>query len=200
MKHQISIVVFIAFITMAFASHKPNHISKNKYSAITDTIPQVCVYITPQEMEKVHPFTTLLTNTFPDPNSFETYTGCHYQFYTKDEKPQIAVRLIKWESAQQAAAEFRQQVQSHHDNTGLAPEKLYGAADSAYFGFNGEDTSLCDECGLVAIIGVYSIYISIKGQYEKVPRAAKKLSALNILQLMYDRIPGLSPRRIRIYQ
>ena len=151
-------------------------------------------------METLHPFTTLLTKSFPDPNSFETYTGCHYQFFTKEEKPQIAVRLIKWESAQQAAAEFRQQVQSHRDNTGLAPERLRGVADSAYFSLDAQDTAFCDECHMVAIQGVYSIYISFKGQYEKVPRAAKKLSALNILQLMYDRIPGLSPRRIRIYQ
>jgi len=200
MRYQILILLLFAFIAIAFVDSKPNRLSKNKYPNISDTIPQVCVYITPQEMEQVHPFTTLLTNTFPDPNSFETYTGCHYQFYTKDEKPQIAVRLIKWESVQQAAAEFRQQVQSHHDNTGLAPERLLGVADSAYFSLDAQDTALCDECHMVAIRGVYAMYISFKGQYERVPRAEKKLSALNILQLMYDRIPGLSSHRIRIYQ
>src|ERR1700741_1555489 len=121
MKPKIFIVLLFVFITMTFASHKPNHLPKNEYPGIADTIPQVCIYITPEKMKTLHPFTTLLTNIFPDPNSFETYTGCYYQFYTKEEKPQIAVRLIKWESAQQAAVEFKQQVQSHYDNTGLAP-------------------------------------------------------------------------------
>lgn len=188
-----------AFITIFFTGHKPGNTTNDPYSGVSDTIPPVCAYITPRDMETLNPFTTLLTKTFPDPNSFETYTGCHYQFFTKDEYPQIAVRLIKWSSKQEAANEFKQQVQSHFDHWGIAPERLRGIADSAYFGFNTEDTSRCDECGLVAIQGEYAMYISFKGQYEKVPRARKKESALKILQMMYDRIPGLTPPRVRIW-
>jgi hypothetical protein len=200
MKHQLSFFLLLSSFTTVMSDNKPGYISKSACNYFTDTIPQVCVYITSAEIKTVQPFTTQLTNIFPDPNSFETYTGCYYQFYTADEKPQIAVRLIKWGSQQEAANEFKQQVQSHHDNTGVAPERLRGAADSTYFSYETEDSTKCDECHMVAILGVYSMYISFKGQYEKVPRAAKKLSALYILQLMYDRIPGLSPRRIRIFQ
>lgn len=82
-------------------------------------------------------------------------------------------------------------------NTGVAPERLYGIADSAYFDYDFEDTAKCDECGLVASRGEYGIYIAFKGQYEKVPRARKKESALKILQVMYDRVTGLAPSRIR---
>jgi len=199
MKHKITFFLFLSLFSFGFIDDKTGNISNSASHDLTDTIPQVCAYITPRDMETCHPFTTLLTNTFPDPNSFETYAGCHYQFFTRDEYPQIAVRLIKWSSKQEAANEFKQQVQSHFDQWGIAPERLRGTADSAYFGFNTEDTSLCDECGLVAIQGEYAMYISFKGQYEKVPRARKKQSALKILQMMYDRIPGLTPPRVRIW-
>lgn len=199
MKHQTPLLLFV-FTVMTFVSSRPNHLSKNQYQGIRDTIPQVCTYITSEEIRAIHPFTTLLTNIFPDPNSFENYTGCYYQFYTPSEKPQLAVRLIKWGSKQEATDDYIMQVRRHHESWGLAPERIKGIADSAFFDLNPEENDKCDECALVAIQGVYCIYISFKGQYEKVPRSAKKFSALRILQLIYDRIPGLTPPRVRIYQ
>ena len=131
-------------------------------------------------MKLLNPFTTMLTTIFPDPNNYETYSGCHYQFYTAAEKPQIAIRLLKYGSKKEAGEAFRSFFVSEGNAWGLPPERLYNVADSAYFGYNAyEDTSKCDECGLVAVIGVYGIYISVKGQYEKVPRARKKEAALN---------------------
>jgi len=197
MKIYITTVFSFVVIILTSEEYKPNHSPVNQIPALRDTMPNICLTLPPQDMEALHPFTNLLSNIFPDPNNFETYNGCQYQFFTPGDKPQLAVRLIKWGSKQEAASEFRQQVQSHFDLWGLVPERLRGIADSAYFGFNADDTAKCDECGLVAIQGVYAIYISYKGQYENVTRARKKESALKILQMMYDRIPGLAPSRIR---
>ena len=199
MRYHIPVFLAVAFITMAFINHKPILLSKDQSPDKMDTIPQVCVYIASQEITAVHPFTTILTNIFPDENAFENYTGCYYQFYTPEEKPQIAVRLIKWSSKQDATDDYVMQLRRHHESWGIDPERIKGIADSAFFNINPEERDKCDECALVAIQGLYGIYISFKGQYEKIPRSAKKFSALRILQLMYDRIPGLTPPRVRIY-
>lgn len=187
----------IVIILMAFTDHNPVDLRNNSSQNKTDTIPQVCAYLTPEVIETVQPFTHPLSKMFPDPDPLENFTGCYYQFYTEDEYPQFAISLVKWSSKTEAAVDFNMFFQSHLDNWGFPPERIYGIADSAFFGFNADDTTKCDICGLVAIQGVYSIHIVFKGQYDKVTRARKKESALKILQLMYDRIPGLSPTRIR---
>lgn len=203
MKKTITIILFFALITMAFVGHKPQPLSNNLYSDLTDTMPDICTFLPGEDIDSLQPFTSPLSKSFPDPNAFETYTGCYYQFYTPDEYPQLAVRFIKWGSKKEAANEFIQQVKSHYDHQGFTPERIYNVADSAYFGYEGEDENLCNECGLVAILGPYAVYISFKGQYEKVTRARKKQVALQILKMMYDRIPVLTallPSRIRNMQ
>lgn len=189
-------VSFFAFIIINEPVHKRAGISKPAAITVSDTIPNICNVIPPADMKYLSPFTSILTNIFPDANNYDTYSGCHYQFYTPEAKPQIAIRLIKWGSKKEAGDDFRNFFTSE-SNSGVAPERLYGIADSAYFDYDTEDTAKCDECGLVTARGDYGIYISFKGQYETVPRARKKESALKILQLMYDRIPGLAPSRLR---
>ena len=197
-KNYIIPTYFFAFILITNQEKKSGLISAINYSVSIDSLPIICNIIPPEDMKTLNPFTNLLSNIFPDPNNYETYSGCHYQFYTPDdrEKGQIAIRLIKWGSKKEASDDFRNFFSSEA-NSGIAPERLYGIADSAYFDYDYDDTTKCDECGLVAIRAEYGIYIAFKGQYEKVPRARKKESALKILQVMYDRIPGLAPSRIR---
>ncbi len=195
MKSYTAFILPFAFITAAFIRHQPPRFSMNQ-QVVMDTMPDICTVLPGRDIEALQPFTHPLSNNFPDPNAFETYTGCYYQFYTANNKPQLAVRLIKWGSKEEAGAEFAQQVQSHFDHWGIAPERLNIEADSVYFGYNTEHQDLCDECGLVVAQGVYTIYISFKGEYETVTRARKKTVALHILRMMYDRIPGLAPSRI----
>lgn len=186
----------LAFFSMTFMD-LPSRYSSTTLPVSTDTIPEVCNVLPGKDIEALHPFTTRLTAAFPDPNAYETYTGCYYQFYTDSEKPQLAVRLMKWASKEEAMDEFKMQAQRHFESWGLSPEKLSVEADSVYFSIEPMDSTRCDECHLVAIQGVYSIYISFKGQYGGLTREGKKLVALQILKMMYDRIPGLAPSRIR---
>ncbi|HET9434662.1 MAG TPA: hypothetical protein VFO37_12935 [Chitinophagaceae bacterium] len=197
-KNYFILVPLFAIVVMIYPINKGTGISNPSSRILTDTIPNICNIIPPADMKYLNPFTNILTNIFPDPNNYDNYSGCHYQFYTPDanEKGQIAIRLIKWGSKKEAGDDFRNFFNSEW-NSGVAPERLYGIADSAYFDFDFEDTTKCDECGLVATTGAYGIYIAFKGQYEKVPRARKKESALKILQMMYHRVPGLAPSRIR---
>jgi hypothetical protein len=93
--------------------------------------------------------------------------------------------------------DYKMQTQRHLESWGIAPERLETGADSAYFSYEIMDTSKCDECHLVAIRGLYSVYISFKGQPDGMTREGKKMVALQILRMMYDRIPGLAPPRNR---
>jgi len=195
MKKQITIKpllpIFLVLLLQGPGSFAMNH------PVVADTMPTICTVLPGEEIAALRLFGSPLSSSFPDPNSYETYNGCHYQFFTEKTKAQIAVRLMKWGSKQEASAEFKQQVQSHFDHWGIAPERLRVEADSIYFGIETEDSTKCDECGLVAAQGPYTIYISFKGEYETVPRERKKMVALQILRMMYDRIPGLAPSRIR---
>jgi len=197
-KNYIIPTYFFAFILIIYHEKKTGQISTTNYPVSIDTFPNMCNIIPPEDIKILSPFTNILSSIFPDQNNHETYSGCYYQFYTTDdrEKGQIAIRLIKWKSKKDASDDFRNFFSSEA-NGGVAPERLYGIADSAYFDYDYEDTIKCDECGLVAIRAEYGIYIAFKGQYEKVTRARKKEAALEILQMMYDRIPGLAPSRIR---
>jgi hypothetical protein len=196
MKKYTIFILSFSIVTMAFVKDRPGPLSI-KETINVDTMPDICRVLPGQDIEALHPFTNPLSKSFPDPNNYETYFGCQYQFFSNNDKPQLAVRMIRWSSKQEGLDEYKMQVQRHFETWGISPERLMIGADSAYFVIEPMDTSKCDECGLVALQGLYSVYISFKGQYEKVPREAKKLVALQILRMMYDRIPGLAPSRIR---
>src|SRR5688572_28401841 len=102
MKNSLLSVCFFVIISMAYIGGNSFELFNLKPGTFTDTIPNICNIIPPLEMEGLNPFTTRLTTTFPDPNNFENYSGCQYQFFTADQKPQIAIRLIKWESKKEA--------------------------------------------------------------------------------------------------
>lgn len=193
-------VLPLAVSVMGSGKQQLNRLPVSQHLASADTMPVICNVLPGKDIEALQPFLSPLTNSFPDPNEFETYSGCYYQFFTDNSKPQLAVRLIKWGSANEAMDEFKIQAQRHFEMWGISPERLRVEADSAYFGIEPMDSNKCDECGLVAAQGIYTIYISFKGQYETITRERKKIVALQILRMMYDRIPGLAPSRIRIKQ
>jgi hypothetical protein len=196
MKRHLLVIPFFLFFAMAFTKDPAINLPI-KQNASKDTMPDICSYLPGRDIEALHPFTTPLSNSFPDPNNYETYNGCHYQFFKDNEKPQLAVRLMKWGSKQEGMDDYKMQTQRHLESWGIAPERLQSAADSAYFSYEIMDTSKCDECHLVAIRGLYSVYISFKGQPGGMTREGKKMVALQILNMMYDRIPGLAPSRNR---
>ena len=195
MKKYPLIIFPFACLSIAFMDNSYTNTQMTQ-QVMVDTMPDICTVVPAREVEALHPFTTPLITSFPDPNNFETYSGCYYQFYTDSQKPQLAVRLIKWTSKQEAMDEYKMQLQRHSESWGISPERLPLEADSAYFSIEPMDTTKCDECGLVAAQGLYTIYISFKGQYEALTREGKKLVSLQILRMMYDRIPGLAPSRI----
>ena len=130
--------------------------------AFTDTIPDMCWIVPATIVDSLNPFGVPLSKSFPDELNYDVYRGCYYQFFTTNMKPQIAIRLLKWNSKKEAAEDYKTNINRHTSDWYGRPERIYGVADSAYFNYEGEDTAKCDECGLVASKGLYTIYISFR--------------------------------------
>jgi hypothetical protein len=187
-------VFLFACIAIVFVGYKPGGIASEKNKDITDSVPEVCNIISAQEVEALSPFGVPLSGSFPDPNRWENYSACHYQFFTTRAKPQVAVRIIKWTSKSEATDEYKMNVSRHFESWGRTPERIYWVPDSAYFTDNGEEPNKCFDCGLVVLNGLYTIYVSFAGD-DNGNRDRKKTVSLYILEMLCARIPGLVPPR-----
>ena len=118
---------------------------------------------------------------------------CRYEFFKPNDYPSLTIVLVKYDSKEEAAAGFHQSVLDHIDLWAREPERIPDLADSASFTLT-PDGDKCDECNLYAKQGVYLINTMFKGHYEEVLRERKKAGAIRIVKMMYDRIPGLSPK------
>jgi hypothetical protein len=194
MKKTIQFILLTAFAATSSFGNNTNYFSVKPHQVTKDTLPDMCLIIPPLFVDSLNPFGVQISGNFPDPNNYDVYKGCHYQFFTPNAKPQMAVRLIKWASKSEALDEYKMDLKRHHESWGRSPERLYWVPDSAYFTDNGEERNKCFDCGLVALNGLYTIYISFAGD-DNGNRARKKTVALYILEMLCARISGLTPPR-----
>ncbi len=189
-----NIVILLLSCSMAMRalSREPLH---NRIA--TDTLPDICTVLPAEEIAALMPFTNSLSKSFQEPDPTEYYRACLYQFWKKNDFPGIKVSLIKHVSKEEALVAYKWNIEGYLDPQLTPPERLPGLADSAFFGSSSTDLLKCDECALVAISGVYQVIVAYKGQYEESPMLRKKQVAIKILGMMFDRIPGLAPSRIR---
>jgi hypothetical protein len=191
MKKFITFLLLFAFTSMiSFGNNLPNKPS----FTFRDTLPDMCIIVPPGFVNSLNPFGVPISSSFPDELNYDTYKGCYYQFFAKNMKPTIAVRLIKFADKKEAAVAYKTSIDGHTNDWYGVPERLTGLGDSAYFNYEGADTIKCDECGLVVLKGLYVIYVSFKGAYEEATRGLKKIVARRILDLMYINYDVLSPR------
>ncbi|MBL7739129.1 MAG: hypothetical protein JNK14_07910 [Chitinophagaceae bacterium] len=194
MKKFVSKIFPFACIAIVFVGYKPNNLSGEKYTDIADSVPEICNILSPLLIDSLMPFGTPLSGSFPDPNRWENYSACHYQFFTANAKPQVAVRLIKWASKSEALDEYKMNLSRHVESWGGPPERIHWVPDSAYFTDNGQEPNKCFDCGLVVLNGLYTIYVSFAGD-DNGNRDRKKTVSLYILEMLCARIPGLVPPR-----
>jgi len=194
MKKFISIVSLFIFITINSLGNNAKIFSIKNGQLFTDTLPDICIIVPPKLLDSLNPFGVTISSSFPDELNYDTYKGCFYQFFTNNMKPQIAVRLMKFTTKKEAAEAYKISIDGHTSDWYGRPERISLIADSAYFNYEGEDTAKCDECGLVALQGIYVIYVSFKGAYDETSRSRKKFIALKVLEAMYDNYDLLLPR------
>lgn len=190
---------FLLLFPLALISHHNTEqkfitISVRQATILTDTLPDMCRIVPPAILDSLSPFGVPLSGSFPDELNYDVYRGCYYQFFTPNSKGQIAIKLLKWNTKKEAAEDYKTNIDRHTSDWYGRPERIDGVADSAYFNYEGEDTAKCDECGLVALKGLYTLYISFKGGYDEAPRQRKKSMALLILYIMYANYDALNPR------
>lgn len=189
MKKFIPLILLFAITTMI----SYGNILSNKTS-FTDTLPDMCIIVPPLFVDSLNPFGVPISSSFPDPNNYDVYKGCQYQFFTSNAKPQIAVRILKWASKSESLQEYKTNFSRHVESWGRSPERIYWVPDSAYFTNNGEEPNKCFDCGLVVLNGLYTIYISFAGDDDG-NRDRKKTVSLHILEMLCKRFPDLTPPR-----
>ena len=194
MRKHIHLILMFVFITVSSVCRSENDLSSKKILALSDTLPDMCLIVPPLWVDSLSPFGVPISGNFPDPNNYDVYKGCHYQFFTANAKPQMAVRIIKWASKSEALDEYKMNLSRHFESWGRSPERIHWVPDSAYFTDNGEEPNKCFDCGLVVLNGLYTIYVSFAGD-DNGNRERKKTVSLYILEMLCARIPGLVPPR-----
>jgi ferredoxin len=103
---------------------------------------------------------------------------------------------LKSPSKEEAGNVFQEFERGQHDLWGVSPERILHLADSASITMNKSCFEKCSECAVVVKQGEYVIFVNFKGP-EDVLRERLKTMAIKIVNMMYDRIPGLAPQCIR---
>jgi len=185
------ILIFWGAASLSFIITKPqretNEIFSKKISS--DSLPDICMLLPAGDIEKLSPFTHPLSKSYAD-EPLEGYRACFYEFWKLNDYGTIKISLIKNKSKAEALVLYNRNVADHIVQWQRRPETIMGLADSAYFNYNADDTK-CDDCHLLLISGVYAVVVSFHGQYDDVSRESKKNAAINIVKLLYNRIPGL---------
>ena len=157
---------------------------------LSDTIPDICTVLPAEDITKLSPFTNPLTKFYAE-DPLEGYRACIYEFWKSNDYGTIKVSVTKNKSKAEALVFYNRNVADHIEMWQRRPETIKGLADSAYFNYNAFDDTKCDDCHLLLISGVYDVIVSFHGQYDDVSREKKKKAAINIVKLLYDRVPGI---------
>jgi hypothetical protein len=187
-------LILFGIASMSFIINKPKQetIEIAPKIILSDSLPNICAVLPAADIARLSPFTNPLSKFYSE-EALEGYQGCIYEFFKLNDYGTIKVSLLKNKSKAEALAFYNSNVQDHIDLWQRRPETLMGLADSAYFNYNADDTK-CDDCHLLLLSGVYNVIVSFHGQYDDVPRESKKNAAINIVKLLYDRIPGLTKK------
>ena len=195
MKNPKILILLLAVTTMAFAGKRPMTASTTQSFVKTDTMPDICAVVTPREIDSLHIYTNRLTKSYPEPDPVEGFNACYYEFYDRD-YPSLSVQLMKCETKQQAGDIFRMHMERDHEAWGSSPERLLHIADSACFTQHPKCSDKCFEAVMLVVSGRYVIWVNFRGQ-DNTLRDRLKWAALKIVQMLFDRIPGLAPQMIR---
>jgi hypothetical protein len=185
------ILTLLGVASFSFMIGKPlqNGVELFPKKILSDTLPDICKVLPAAEIAGLSPFTVALSNSYAE-DPLEGYRGCLYEFFKSPDFGTIKISLLKNKSKADALVFYNSNVADHINMWQRRPETIVDLADSAYFNYNADDTK-CDDCHLLLMSGVYNVVVSFHGQYDDVSREKKKKAAINIVKLLYNRIPGI---------
>lgn len=192
MKNLITILV-ITLIGSAFAGKKTMRTFEPITNFPVDTMPDICRVITSQDIESLHVFDLRITNSYPEPDPVENFHACYYEFFEDAHRPaRIGISLQKF-SVNQDAEDVLKQFVNDNLNTGMHPESIkFG--DAAWMSLHEGCNTTCMDATLIVRSGVYVIYVGFKAP-DGTLRATLKQNGIKIVNMLFDRIPGLAPRK-----
>lgn len=200
MKYLKIIFLFGIIPVMAFSNEKnTTDVVANLHPVMIDTMPEICSVVTPQEIDAMNLFNNgLVTKYYSESYPVKGFHACYYEFDAIPHRyGMLSVQLQKTSSKKDANDIFWQFEKDHHDLWGVSPERILYLADSAAITINENCADLCWECVLIVKQGVYVIWVSFKAP-DDTKRERMKTMGIRIVNLMYDRIPGLAPQVIKI--
>jgi hypothetical protein len=185
-------LILFGIASLSFIIGKPQQKAVEFFpkKILSDSLPDICTVLTAGDISKLSPFTIPLSKSYAE-EPLEGYRSCIYEFFKPNDYGTIKVSVTKNKSKAEALAFYNRNVTDHIEMWQRRPETIKGLADSAYFNYNAFDDTKCDDCHLLLLSGVYDIIVSFHGQYDDVSRESKKNAAINIVKLLYNRIPGL---------
>ena len=199
MKYLKIIFLLGVLVVMAFSNKRNVDVTMNLHPAMIDTMPvDICAVVTPQEIDAMNIFNNgAISKSYPEPDPVENFHACYYEF---DRVPHrygaLGVQLMKAFSKEEAGNIFSEFKYDHHRIWGVNPETILHLADSACMTMNEGCADKCREAVLIVKQGFYVIWIQMKAP-EGTLRDRLKTMAIKIVNMMYDRIPGLAPQYIR---
>jgi hypothetical protein len=185
------VLILLGIASLSFIISKPQQkvVEFFPEKILSDTLPDICSVLPAGDIAGLSPFTIALSNSYAE-DPLEGYRGCLYEFFKSPDFGTIKISLLKNKSKADALVFYNSNVADHINLWQRRPETIVGLADSAYFNYNADDTK-CDDCHLLLMSGVYNVVVSFHGQYDDVSREKKKKAAINIVKLLYNRMPGI---------
>jgi hypothetical protein len=190
-RFKILLIVF-SFLSMPFAGKKTIHSITHQYRISIDTMPNVCTVLPEQDINALDIFGSgPITSSYPEPDPLEGFHGCYYEYNSVPRRyAALGVQLLRMGTKEEANDVFRNSEEDHHRVWLVFPERIPHVGDSASITMNSGCSDKCSECILVVKVGVHVIFVNFKGP-EDTPRSKLKTAGLRIVQMMFDRIPGL---------
>jgi hypothetical protein len=150
----------------------------------------MCSVMPGTEVATLSPFGRPFKKSTPDGQS-DGYTGCHYEFDSSDDNPQIRIAVNDYRVAADARAALDQHADDFRRLWGRGPDAIAGLCDAASFA-GSADPVWCDTCGLQAACGRYYLTVNFKGYTQTVPAGMKQASGVRIIQRLLAKQPFLS--------
>lgn len=158
-----------------------------------DSLFDMCSVMPGNEVAALSPFGKPIKEVTAD-DRLEGYCGCHYDFQSDDDYPQVHISLNQFPSFKEAREAYDMYRKDWVNLYGRQPDEVIGLGDSACFMGNAEPGK-CDDCGLHVIAGRFYVTVNFKGYYDKIAASEKKNAAVNIVKKLYEKMPYLGRKK-----
>jgi len=188
---QIKFLIAVPLLLFAFAFNGKNSETPGPSAPMTfkDSLFDMCTVMPGDLVADLSPFGKPIKTVTSD-DRFDGYCGCHYDFQSDDDYPQVKISVNQFASYKESRQAYTMYKKDWTAMYGRQPDEIANLGDSACFQGNAEPDK-CDDCGLHVIAGRFYVMVIFKGYYEKISQSVKMGAAINIVRKLYEKKPYL---------